>query len=168
MIRCSGGTRRAHQVHGTSSIHPSISQYCRAGNSSTPPCRHCNETDHNSNGCAMTPFTAHTKGTPHPQQKGKFPMQRGRRPSPYQSRTTRVCLSGNRRKCAFLGTCTFAHSCAVCEGSHQAKNCPRLPTDYPFQAPIRGNTRLPHPGMAKHTVWVTKKFPFRVFCKVGI
>ena len=24
-MRCSGGTRRAHQVHGTSSIHPSIS-----------------------------------------------------------------------------------------------------------------------------------------------
>ena len=116
-----------------------------------PPCRHCNETDHDSNGCAMAPFTARTKGTPHQQQKGKFPMQRGRRPYPYQSRTTRVCLSWNRGKCAFPGTCAFAHSCAVCEGSHQAKDCSRLPTDSPFRAPIHGNTRPPHPGRANHT-----------------
>ena len=41
-----------------------------------PPCRHCNETDHNSNGCAMAPLAVPTKVIPYSQQKGNFPCRK--------------------------------------------------------------------------------------------
>ena len=150
MMRCSGGTRRVDQVHGTST-HPSILRILQ-----NKKLLHFPPAD-TATRQTTTAMAAQWHLLQYPQralliqQKGKFPMQRGRSPSLYQPRTTRVCLLWNRGKCTFPGTCVFGHSCAVCEGRHQATDCPHIPTDSPFREPIHGNTRPPQPGMANHT-----------------
>ena len=104
----------------------------------TPPCQHCNESDHPSSSCALAPLIPLTRGSPRdfPPGKGRTTTSRGRRPSPYTQRP-RLCHSWNKGRCSFPGVCAFTHVCATCEGGHPAKDCARLPPDSPFRAPLQ-------------------------------
>ena len=125
-------------------IDPSLHVAYIAGHDHPPilPCHHCNETDHESNICAIVPLIPRTRGFPAQMQKSRPPIPKGRRPTPYPSRLgpKRVCHSWNRGKCIYPGSCNFTH---ICEGSHPAKDCPRLPQDSPYRSMPRRN-----PGFA--------------------
>lgn len=114
-------------------INPSLHIAYIVGQDSppTPPCQYCNEADHASQVCALAPLAPRTKGSPReqPSNRGKAPVPRGKfstpfTPYPPRGISQRVCHSWNKGRCAFPGVCAYSHICAVCEGGHQAKDCP--------------------------------------------
>ena len=122
-------------------LDPSLHTAYIAGQSlpSRVPCRHCNETDHSMDECALAPMV------PAVRSSQREPWSPGARPTkrplpPYQSPPPpkRLCISWNRGLCAFPGACTFKHTCALCNSAdHKARDCARAPPDSFYRLPQR-------------------------------
>ena len=91
-------------------------------------CTHCFDVDHSSHQCALTFL--------HPNRS------QSSQPSLYRDSvstkrkleaSSRLCLSWNKGRCIFPGTCVFRHVCAVCRLNHRACDCPDTPADSTFK-----------------------------------
>ena len=118
----------------------------RAEGTMTQFCQLCREVDHNWEDCALrgvreTPRRPPTQPPP-PQE-----LQVGRR-SQLSSRIRpetldRICVSWNKGRCVYPGTCTFRHRCATCrQPGHVARDCADTPEDSEYRQP-RQQTRGP-------------------------
>ncbi len=112
-----------------------------AGQSLPPrvPCKHCNETDHFPEDCALAPLIPSVR----PSQRERQPPFARPPKCPASAGTAqgvqkRLCISWNRGQCAFPGACSYKHCCTLCDSSeHRAKDCPRAPPDSAYRIPPR-------------------------------
>ena len=94
-------------------LDPSLHTAYIAGQGTPPlaPCKHCNETDHTPEECALAPLLPATK-PPQREREWRLPAapRLGKRPfpgPPTAPPSRRICLSWNRGACILLGP---AHS----------------------------------------------------------
>ena len=99
-------------------------------------CVHCFESDHASSQCALNYFeqpASSSLPTRPPsaftsfQDKGRF--RAWRRPESL----LRICVSWNKGKCVYPGSCSFRHVCAICHRKHMARDCPDLPEESEYR-----------------------------------
>ena len=99
-----------------------------AGSRTPSFCAHCFDVDHSSNQCALAflyPNRVHSsqpsfsRDTTSVKKKGDA--------------STRLCLSWNKGRCIFPGSCSFRHVCATCRLNHKACDCPVTPADSPYK-----------------------------------
>ena len=111
------------------------------------PCKHCNETDHSQEKCALAPTippvrTSHRKQFP----SGSCLYKRPPPSSTSQPSSKRLCISWNRGQCGFPRACTYRHSCAICGSTeHKARDCAHTPTDSLYKLPPRHNSAQQSP-----------------------
>jgi hypothetical protein len=75
------------------------------------PCKHCNETDHAPEDCALAPTVPAVR----PSQRETAPpvMRPPKRPLPQSAASPslkKICISWNRGQCVVPGACTYRHS----------------------------------------------------------
>ena len=103
------------------------------------PCKHCNETDHAPEDCALAPTVpavrpSQREAAPPTSRPPKRPLLQGTAPPPQK----RVCISWNMGQCAVPGACTYRHHCATCENrDHRARDCALTPPDSLFKRSLR-------------------------------
>ena len=85
-------------------------------------CTLCQEVDHSSQDCALRSV----REPPIPRTLGTSETQ-SRSPLPHRMRPEtldRICVSWNKGRCAYPGSCTFKHKCATCRiFGHRARDC---------------------------------------------
>ena len=92
-------------------------------------CSFCREPDHNSNQCALTVMQQPLLSGP-PIDTRRVLDVSARRPQRLPRRPETIlgiCASWNHGRCAFPGSCTFKHICAVCQLGHRGMECPTAP-----------------------------------------
>ncbi len=99
-------------------------------------CTICMEPDHHANQCALT-VTKQPVRQPVPPtdvRRGSDNTRRFQRGAQRRPETVLgICASWNRGTCAFLGSCTYKHICAVCQLNHKGMDCPTAPVGSPYQ-----------------------------------
>ena len=124
-------------------LDPSLHTAYISGQRSAPrvPCKHCNESDHPPEDCALASLLPATRTPQRDQEERLTPIPRsGRRPPLGLVTPTpkRLCISWNRGQCAFPGACSYKHACALCDClDHQAKDCALAPPDSFYKQPPR-------------------------------
>lgn len=107
-------------------------------------CTLCREPDHGAEQCALAflqqpPVQASSSAgfgrfRPRPQE------QMGRRP---ESRLG-ICVSWNKGRCIYPGSCRFRHICATCHQQHAARDCTATPSDSEYRRdPFNSGRRQP-------------------------
>ena len=93
-------------------------------------CQFCREVDHNWEECALRSIrdplsmsnTTPIPGPSDPQSEGRQRRRQAIRPRP--ETLDRICVSWNKGRCAYPGSCTFRHRCATCrQPGHMARDC---------------------------------------------
>ena len=126
-------------------LDPSLHTAYVASQSPPPhvPCKHCNETDHSPEDCALAPIVQPVRSTTHRDYlpPAARPSKRPFTPSSTQPTTKRICISWNKGQCAFPGACYYLHCCALCDSAdHKARDCTKAPADSLYKlAPRRYN-----------------------------
>ena len=108
-------------------------------------CQLCWEVDHNWEDCALrgvreTPRHSHTPPL-HQEGHQLQASRRSRQNSRIRPETLeRICVSWNKGRCVYPGTCTFRHHCATCRQSrHMARDCADTPEDSEYRRPHQQN-----------------------------
>ena len=135
-------------------LDPSLHTAYVVGQNASPlaPCRHCNESDHSSEDCALAPLLPAPAGAKHP------PTTCTRNPpekSVHLSYTWESALFRSQRwlpeRFAYHGTgdmfiSRYKHTCAMCDSlGHQAKDCTLTPPDSIYKQPPRRSDLQPMP-----------------------
>lgn len=120
------------------SLHAATVMSLRSGNNQ--PCRLCREPDHSEIHCALASLQPPHAAANFVLTTSSAATRRTTRPETLE----RICLSWNKGRCAFPGSCRFRHVCATCRRKgHRAKECDETPADSPYKA------ISPSPGASK-------------------
>ena len=93
-------------------------------------CSLCREPDHIATQCALTVMQQPVRPLPDSLRSvDRRPQRPQRRPETILG----ICASWNRGNCAFPGSCTYKHVCAVCQLDHQGIECPDAPEGSPYR-----------------------------------
>ena len=100
-------------------------------------CGNCNEVDHVTEECALTPLIPAPKSNTiqhafNARDTGESRFSRRLAPSRPIQPAKRICLSWNRGRCMFLGFCNYQRICASCREPHPQKYCPRSMADHSY------------------------------------
>ena len=116
------------------------------------PCSICNEIDHVVEDCALASLAPPTKSAMARTATPTRDWVRGaysrsvKRPLPPRSQAgstqKHLCLSWNKGKCLFPGSCNYLHVCATCHEQHPARDSSQTPPDSGF----RQNRPAPKPA----------------------
>ena len=80
-------------------------------------CTQCREPDHTADHCALTYLRQPTlAGTPNNPASTRPRPRPGRHPESLLG----ICVSWNKGRCVYPGTCTFRHVCVTCHQNHMA------------------------------------------------
>ena len=82
------------------------------------PCRICNGVDHTPDECAVAPLVPVVKRPRTVRDRGDSEACTAILPS-----QARICLSWNKGKCKFPGSCYYRHVCLSCGGGHRQRDC---------------------------------------------
>ena len=109
------------------SLH--ISYIVTHGGPVSKPCGNCNEVDHATEECALTPLVPAPKFSPlqHSAIAGESRPTRCTVPGRLAQPAKRICLSWNKGRCMFPGSCNYQHICASCREPHPQRDCPHYP-----------------------------------------
>ncbi len=112
-------------------LHPGIQAATLVGRASGQGlfCTLCRGADHSSERCALSYLQAPSQplcDTPLP---ARLRLQPRRRPESL----LRICISWNKGRCAYLGTCSFRHVCATCQQRHMVRDCSDTPDDSEYK-----------------------------------
>lgn len=104
-------------------------------------CTLCREPDHDREHCALA-YLQQPLGPvgPVPANTPSGPRPRGFSGRRSESRMG-ICISWNKGRCVFPGTCTFRHVCATCLDRHMARDCPRTPHGSEYRRDGRSTSR---------------------------
>ena len=112
------------------SLH--ISYIVTHGRPVSKPRGNCNEVDHATEECALTPLVPPPKFSPlqravTARDIGESPPTRRTVPGGLIQPAKRICLSWNKGRCMFPGSCNYQHICTSCREPHPQKDCPHYP-----------------------------------------
>ena len=119
------------------SLH--IAYISSQADSPATPCAICSEVDHLTEDCALSSLAPATKKAPLPPAAASRDLIRGglsksKRQLPAKAfPSKRICLSWNRGRCAFPGSCNFQHICVTCRGQHPAQECTHTASESNFR-----------------------------------
>ena len=134
--------------HGTINLDPSLvaSTFLGSLTERMAFCQFCREVDHNWEECALRSIrdplpisnTTPIPGPSDPQSEGRRRRRQAICPRP--ETLDRICVSWNKGRCAYPGSCTFWHRCATCrQPGHIAHECADTPEDSEYRQPHQSN-----------------------------
>ena len=119
-------------------LHPGIQAATLVGRGlgASILCTLCREPDHTADHCALSYLhqplaSAHTV----PLGTAGNPVVTRSRPHPGRRSESMlgICISWNKGRCVYPGTCTYRHVCATCQQLHMARDCMETPVDSEYK-----------------------------------
>ena len=114
-------------------LHPGLhAATVLAKTSQVQSCSICREPDHLAAHCALAYLQQQTT-TQAAFYQDAFRPSKQPRPRPRPETLAAICVSWNKGRCAYPGSCSYRHICATCHQGHKSWECKDTPPDSEYK-----------------------------------